>query len=62
MSKTRQRKDQAYYEGLKDGKAGVGFVYKRHPYLSFYKKGYREGATLRKETLESSPVAGYDDI
>lgn len=43
MSKTKQRKDQAYYEGYHDGKKGRPFRWKRHPHLGLYRKGYRQG-------------------
>lgn len=58
MSKTKQRKDQAYYEGYHDGRKGKPFGYKRHPYLGRYKAGYKKGI----KEWQDVPVETYDDL
>ena len=58
MSKTRQRKEQAYYEGLKDGRRGLPPRWKKHPFLKFYKRGHRQG-TVEREDVQ---IVSYDDL
>ncbi|MDG9780291.1 hypothetical protein [Metapseudomonas otitidis] len=56
MSKTAQRKHQAYAEGLRDAKNGFGFRWKRHPFMEQYKEGFDDGrrwfADQQKTILE----------
>lgn len=49
MSKTAQRKRQAYKEGLEDGRLGRGERWARHPYMAHYRRGYREAQRERLE-------------
>lgn len=44
MSKTAQRKRQAYEEGLRDGVNDNGFGYRRHPFMEAYRTGFQEGS------------------
>jgi len=48
MSKTAQRKRQAYEEGLKHGYRAYGIAYRRHPFMEQYRNGYADGARRRK--------------
>ena len=43
MSKTSQRKREAYKDGYRDGFKGYPFKWKRHPFLGLYKSGHRDG-------------------
>ncbi|WP_427196742.1 hypothetical protein AB4J85_16860 [Pseudomonas aeruginosa] len=56
MSKTAQRKRQAYAEGLRDAKSGFGFRWERHPFMEHYKEGFADGrrwfADQQKTVLE----------
>lgn len=45
MSKTSQRKQQAYQEGLQHGMWNSGLAYSRHPFMAEYRKGYADGVT-----------------
>lgn len=47
MSKTKQRKESAYYLGLKDARQNKHFRWSRHPQLSHYRRGYRHGVEER---------------
>ena len=58
MSKTKQRKDQAFYEGYHDARKSKGFRWKRHPYLGRYKAGYKKGKAERQDV----GIVGYDDL
>lgn len=51
MSKTAQRKRQAYQEGLQDGAAGRGYRWSRHPYMAEYRFGYVDGLKVKKAFL-----------
>lgn len=48
MSKTSQRKRQAYEEGHRDARNGNGFKYSRHPFMEQYRAGYQAAATSLK--------------
>lgn len=48
MSKTAQRKRQAYQEGLRHGEWGSGLAYARHPFMAEYRKGYEDGRIRRQ--------------
>lgn len=48
MSKTAQRKAQAYREGLQHGVWGSGIAYIRHPFMAEYRKGYVDGRARAK--------------
>lgn len=48
MSKTSQRKRQAYQEGLKHGLWRSGIAYTRHPFMAEYRRGYSEGVARAK--------------
>lgn len=48
MSKTAQRKRQAYQEGLRHGVWGSGLAYSRHPFMDEYRKGYADGRARSK--------------
>lgn len=43
MSKTAQRKRQAYEEGLRHGRAGYGRLYSYHPFMDSYMRGLADG-------------------
>ncbi len=43
MSKTSQRKQSAYSQGLLDARDGRGVRWKRHPYMEQYMRGFRHG-------------------
>lgn len=45
MSKTSQRKRQAYEEGHRDARRGNGFKYARHPFMEDYRNGFNDGRT-----------------
>lgn len=62
MSKTKQRKDQAYYEGFHDARKEKPFRWKSHPYIGRYRRGYRDGQAALKEKREWLPTLGYDDL
>jgi len=62
MSKTKQRKDQAYYEGFHDARKCHPFRWKTHPFLSRYRKGYKDGEVWLKDKRENLPEVGYDDL
>lgn len=49
MSKTAQRKQQMYMDGLEDGMLGHSFRWRRHPYLKRYSAGYRKGLLMRRQ-------------
>lgn len=48
MSKTSQRKRQAYEEGHRDAQNRNGIKYLRHPFMEQYRAGYQAGATSPK--------------
>ena len=48
MSKTSQRKRQAYEEGHRDAKSRNGIRYSRHPFMDAYRAGYRDGLDASK--------------
>lgn len=52
MSKTAQRKRQAYEEGLRHGYRAYGIAYRRHPFMEQYRNGYADGAHRRKMVME----------
>lgn len=43
MSKTAQRKREAYAQGHRDGMRGNGFRWLRHPHMEQYRDGFEEG-------------------
>lgn len=43
MSKTAQRKRSTYDQGFEHGRTGHYFMWKRHPYIGEYKRGYKAG-------------------
>lgn len=43
MSKTQQRKVSAYQLGLQDARNDRYFRWAKHPQLSHYRRGYRDG-------------------
>jgi len=43
MSRTSQRKRQAYEEGHRDGRNRNGLKYSRHPFMEQYRAGYQAG-------------------
>lgn len=48
MSKTAQRKRQAYQEGLQHGVWGSGHAYIQHPFMAEYRRGYADGVARAK--------------
>ena len=48
MGKTAQRKRTLYNEGRRDGKAGRGILWIRHPQLDSYLEGYHMGRMERQ--------------
>lgn len=46
MSKTAQRKRQAYEEGLRHGRKGYGCQYLRNPFMESYMRGIEDGKQL----------------
>lgn len=43
MSRTSQRKRQAYEEGHRDARNRNGIKYSRHPFMDQYRAGYQAG-------------------
>lgn len=43
MSKTAQRKRSAYEQGFEHGRNCKPFMWRRHPQMAEYKRGYKEG-------------------
>lgn len=62
MTKTRQRKEQAYYEGRQDALSESSKRYKEHRYQRYYSKGYRAGEASLKHQREWLPEIGFDDF
>lgn len=63
MSKTKQRKDQMYYEGLKGGKGQAHLApNRRHPLYGHYKRGLRDGRKALKEDRQNLPLVGVDEF
>lgn len=63
MSKTKQRKDQMYYEGLRGGKGKPHRApTRRHPLFSHYKRGLRDGQKALREDRQNLPLVGVDDF
>lgn len=59
MSKTAQRKRQAYEEGLRHGAWMSGYAYSRHPFMAEYRKGYQDGVTrARHREVREQPAPG----
>lgn len=58
MSKTKQRRDQAYNDGYRDGKKGLSVQWRHHPQLRDYKRGHRAG---RRE-YQTPALLGYDEL
>lgn len=56
MSKTAQRKRQAYEEGRRDGFCGYGKQYARHPFMPEYMRGLSDGKSqaCKPETFPQS--------
>ncbi len=52
MSKTAQRKRQAYEEGFRHGYRAYGIAYRRHPFMEQYRNGYADGARRRSMVME----------
>lgn len=48
MSKTSQRKRQAYEEGHRDAVKGNGFRYSRHPFMDSYRDGFQHGSVTQE--------------
>lgn len=57
MSKTSQRKRQAYTEGLGDGQRGDGFRWKRHPFIQDYRRGFHQGCEWRRAWQGEAAIA-----
>jgi hypothetical protein len=56
MSKTAQRKRQAYEEGLRHGSIGGGIAYSRHPFMEHYRRGYYDGAARAEAARERKSI------
>lgn len=61
MSKTAQRKRNAYQQGLCDGMEGEWFRWSRHPFLDQYRRGFEEGRAIeaRREAREAYAKRWY---
>ena len=57
MSKTSQRKRQAYEEGLRHGVIGGGIAYSRHPFMEHYRRGYVDGVRRSAAKRERKRLA-----
>ncbi len=48
MSRTSQRKRQAYEEGHRDARNSNGLKYSYHPFMEQYRAGYQAGKPQRE--------------
>jgi hypothetical protein len=53
MSKTAQRKREAYEQGVRDGAWGYGFRWSRHPFMVHYGQGFQHGQQRAKQRIQA---------
>lgn len=62
MTKTKQRKEQVYFEGRQDAFKELSKRYRKHRYQIYYSQGYRDGQSALKHMRENLPEIGFDDF